>query len=90
LLARQWAKSAALRAFVKQVVAAAEAIASAHPEGRIVVVAHGGTIDALLTHYFPREDQWERGVIRNCSLTQILLSPSGCHLLAFNDCKHLP
>jgi broad specificity phosphatase PhoE len=89
LLAYQWANSPALRTYVGMVAQAMHKIVDAHPNQRVVVVSHGGTIDALLTHYFPSEEEWERGVIRNCSLTRVEVGPDGAKLLAFNDCSHL-
>jgi len=89
LLWYQWARSPALQAYVRSVADAAGQIMAAHPGRRIVIVAHGGAIDALLTHYFPEPKQWERGVIRNCSLTRLEVGPGGARLLAFNDCDHL-
>jgi probable phosphoglycerate mutase len=89
LLPHEWATSPTLRAFVSQVATAIQELVDRHPSQRIIVVAHGGTIDALLTHYFPAEEEWERGVIKNCSLTQVLVEGASAKLLSFNDCECL-
>lgn len=87
LLIAQWRDNAALKSFVSETVTAVEQISHAHAGQQVAIVAHGGTIDAVLTHYFPADDKWERGVIRNCSLTRIALDAQGAQLLAFNDIR---
>lgn len=89
LLIRQWRDNPVLRAFVETVTIAIQQIIADHPNEHVAIVAHGGTIDALLTHYFPNTDQWERGVIRNCSVTRLAVGQTETKLLAFNDCRYL-
>ena len=89
LLTYLWRHSPALKVFMHTVVETVTGIIKVHPDQRIVIVAHGGVIEAILTHYFPGEHQWECGVIRNCSLTRLRAEPARAKLLTFNDCTHL-
>jgi broad specificity phosphatase PhoE len=88
-LARMWATSPNLKIFIQTVSEAVNKIIECHPNQRVIIVAHGGTIDAILTHYFPEEDTWERGVIRNCSLTILAIGNESVKIMNFNDCTHL-
>jgi len=88
-LSKMWATSPNLKEFIQAISAELEKIIERHKNQKIIIVAHGGTIDAILTHYFPMEGEWERGVIRNCSLTRIAINESKAKLLDFNDCSHL-
>jgi broad specificity phosphatase PhoE len=83
-LAFFWSHSPALRAFTSRVVMCLEDMARQHPGERIIVVAHAGTIDAILGHYFPKEEEWVRGVLRHCSITRVLLEGGTAHMLEFN------
>jgi broad specificity phosphatase PhoE len=65
-------------------------IAARHDGQSIVVVAHGGTLRAILAHLFPAQlgQPW-RHSLDNCSLTRVWLTPDGPQLLALNDQSHL-
>lgn len=89
LLTYLWRYSRALKVFVDAVVETVTGIIKAHPDQHVVIVAHGGTIEAILTHYFPGEHQWKRGVMRNCSLTHVSIDEAGSRLMRFNDFLHL-
>jgi broad specificity phosphatase PhoE len=85
-----WATSPNLKDFTKTVSEALDQVIERHLNQKVIIVAHGGTIDAILTHYFPTDDKWERGVIRNCSLTRLVVNDNGKpELVDFNDCVHL-
>jgi broad specificity phosphatase PhoE len=89
-LAKMWATSPNLKDFTKTVSEALDQVIERHLNQKVIIVAHGGTIDAILTHYFPTDDKWERGVIRNCSLTRLVVNDNGKpELVDFNDCVHL-
>jgi len=83
-LAFFWSRSPALRAFASSVVTCLEGLAQQHPGERIIVVAHAGTIDAILGYYFPKEEEWVRGVLRHCSVTRVLLEGGKARILEFN------
>lgn len=83
-LAFFWSHSPSLRAFTSKVVTCLEDLAQQHAGERIIVVAHAGTIDAILGHYFPTEEEWMRGILCHCSITRVLLEGGTAHLLEFN------
>ena len=60
------------------------------PEGRIGVIAHGGTIRAALCHYLGWDPR-RRGVYRleNCSITLLEVRPTFVSLHYLNDRCHL-
>lgn len=65
-------------------------IASWHKDKSIVVVAHGGSLRAILAYLFPAQlGQWWTCSLGNCSLTQARLVPDAAQLLALNDQSHL-
>jgi broad specificity phosphatase PhoE len=70
--------------------AVAAAVAN-HPGGRVVVVAHGGVINAFLTHLLAgdaREVPW-RHASPNCAISQIALRPGGPEAVCLTDDRHL-
>jgi len=76
--------------FFQRVAVAAQALVDRHPHDTIVVVAHGGSIRALLAHFLPEMRRWWAYELRNCSLTRLEVTPQGARLLVLNDCHHLP
>jgi len=76
--------------FYRRAQQAIEDIAARHDGQSIVVVAHGGTLRAILVHLFPAElgQPW-RHSLTNGSLTRVWLTPDGPRLLALNDQSHL-
>jgi len=69
---------------------ALEEIAAQHEGQSVVVVSHGGALQAILAHLFPEQlGQWWTYGLGNCSLTQIRLAPTGPQLQRFNDQSHL-
>ncbi len=69
---------------------AIEDIATRHEGQSVLVVAHGGTLRAILARLFPEQlGQWWDHSLDNCSLTRVRLAPDGPELLALNDQSHL-
>jgi probable phosphoglycerate mutase len=61
------------------------------PGGRVVVVAHGGVINAFLTHLLTgdaREVSW-RHPSNNCAISRIALEPAGPRAVCLTDNSHL-
>ena len=79
-----------LRDFAARAVAAASRLAAAHPGQTILLVAHGGVLDALyraavrVALEAPRT--WELG---NATVNRLLHSPEGFTLVGWNDRQHL-
>jgi broad specificity phosphatase PhoE len=62
----------------------------AHPNQRIVAVAHAGTISSVLAWAFPEQRlQWWLTLVGNCSLTRVRVDGSQITLLAVNETQHL-
>jgi broad specificity phosphatase PhoE len=65
-------------------------IIAAHPDQRVVVVAHSGVISAILAWYFPEErGEYWLTTVRNCSLTRLSLEKTQVQVLAFDEIQHL-
>ncbi len=76
-------------AFFQRAGRALDAISSRHPEARVAVVAHGGTLRAGLAHLFPATmSNWWDYALDNGSLTQVRTGRLGHVLLVLNDCLH--
>jgi broad specificity phosphatase PhoE len=76
--------------FFQRVGEAMEGIVEHHPDQRVVVVAHGGTLRAGLVHYLPAEfSQWWTYELGNCSLTRLELREGQAKLLVLDDRAHL-
>ena len=64
--------------FYERVGETMDCIVARHPEDTLVVVAHGGTLRAILTHYFPqRQELWQDFSAEHCSLTHLRLNGRG-------------
>lgn len=66
-------------------------IASAHPEERVVVVAHGGVLNAFLTHLLEgdaRAIAWKYHH-KNCAVTRLVLASNGPRAACLVDVSHL-
>jgi broad specificity phosphatase PhoE len=62
----------------------------AHPNQRIVAVAHAGTISSVLAWAFPEQRlQWWLTLVGNCSLTRVRVDGSQITLLGVNETQHL-
>jgi 2,3-bisphosphoglycerate-dependent phosphoglycerate mutase len=76
--------------FFHRVGIAADSIMACHPGQTVVVVAHGGTLRALLAHFFPEQDAtWQTFSAEHCSLTRLSLNGHGPQLLSLDDHTHL-
>lgn len=59
-----------------------------HKDGRVAVVAHGGSINAVLG-IASQDGSWPRLVVENCSVTVIERDDSGWRTVEVNVCDHL-
>ena len=76
--------------FFQRVGEAMEGIVERHPDQKVVVVAHGGTLRACLVHYLPAEfSQWWTYELGNCSLTRLEVREGRVKLLVLDDSAHL-
>lgn len=65
-------------------------IIAAHPEQRVVVVAHSGVISAVMAWYLPEErGEYWLTTVRNCSLTRLAVENTHVQILGFDEIKHL-
>jgi broad specificity phosphatase PhoE len=79
-----------LRQMAGRVQAALDAILAAHPDGRVVVVAHGGPLQMLtaLALGLPASRYWQV-YMANGSLSELRVHPEGAILNLLNSCEHL-
>lgn len=79
-----------LAGFYQRSVEAAQRLAQAHAGRTIVLVAHGGVLDALYRAATRQDLQsprtWE---VPNASVNRLLWSPEGFSLVGWNDQQHL-
>jgi len=76
--------------FFQRVGEAIEEIVEHHPDQRVVVVAHGGTLRACLVHYLPAEfSLWWTYELGNCSLTRLEVREGRAKLFVLDDRAHL-
>jgi broad specificity phosphatase PhoE len=76
---------------VDRVWRAIEAIAERHPGQRVVVVAHGGVLNAFLTHLLEGDAHaipWKYHST-NCAVSRIRLEADGLHVACVVDASHL-
>jgi broad specificity phosphatase PhoE len=65
-------------------------IIAAHPDQRVVVVAHSGVISAILAWYLPEErGEYWLTTVRNCSLTSLGVDKARVQILGFDEIGHL-
>ncbi len=77
--------------FFRRVIAAYEEIIARHPWGAVIIVAHGGTLRAILAYLLPEQmSQWWGYELSHCSVTRIEVEDGRPHLLTLNDKSHLP
>jgi probable phosphoglycerate mutase len=74
--------------FTARVAAGINRIAAAHPDQRVVVVAHGGTIGEALAQATGSRS-WAFVGADNGSISRLVVSPDRWVLRAFNDTSHL-
>ena len=66
------------------------ALASRHPGQQIVVVAHGGVLDALYRVATGQEVNSQRTwEVPNCAINRLLRTPDGFSLVGWSDTRHL-
>jgi broad specificity phosphatase PhoE len=76
--------------FFQRVGEAMEEIVARHPDQKVAVVAHGGSLRAGLVHYLPAEfSQWWTYELGNCSLTRLEVRDGRARLLVLDDRAHL-
>ena len=65
-------------------------IIAAHPDQRVLVVAHSGVISSVLAWYFPEErGEWWLTTVRNCSLTRLAVDGALVQILGVDETQHL-
>lgn len=74
--------------FSGRVRAGIERIAATHPDQRVVVVAHGGTIGNVL-HQATGSEPWAFVGSDNASISHLVVTPDKWILRRFNDTTHL-
>jgi len=77
----------------KRAAHAWEKISAAQPGGRVLVVAHGFILNALLAHLLPKEEYRRLKFVNlhPCALTELTVpAPGLANLVRLNDCDHLP
>lgn len=85
-----WPGGESRAGFHRRVQRAAKEILNRHQGKKIVLVAHGGTLRAILAHLFPEElGQWWSYGLGNCSLTRIDWTANGPQLAMLSDVAHL-
>lgn len=70
---------------VERMQRALRALGSAHPDGDIIVVSHGGAIRSLLAHLEPEAGAHHDEPITNGSVHSISADADGLRLLRFDD-----
>ena len=65
-----------------------ERIVAAHPDGRVMVVAHGGVIGHLL-HRVTDSRRFAFSVADNASISEVVAGPERMLLRRYNDVSHL-
>ena len=65
-------------------------VLAAHPDQRVVVVAHAGVISSTLAWYFPEErGEWWLTIMANCSLTRLEVQNGLAKILGVDETQHL-
>jgi probable phosphoglycerate mutase len=74
--------------FSARVGAAIERIAAAHPDQRVAVFAHGGTIGEVFAQA-ARSRPWAFSAADNASISHLVVTPQRWVVRRFNDTSHL-
>jgi len=74
--------------FSARVRAAVERIAAAHPDERVAVFAHGGTIGEILAQA-AQSRPWAFSSADNASISHLVVTPQRWNVRRFNDTSHL-
>jgi broad specificity phosphatase PhoE len=76
--------------FFNRAAQACQLILGRHPEDKVAIVAHGGTIRACLAHLLPHElGRWWDYSLDNVGLTHVRAREGNTRLLVLNDTSHL-
>jgi len=75
-------------AFAARVRGAVERIAAAHPDQRVAVFAHGGTIGEILAQA-ARSRPWAFAAADNASISHLVVTSRRWEVRRFNDTSHL-
>jgi broad specificity phosphatase PhoE len=60
------------------------------PEETVILASHGGTIRFALAYLRGDvENRWPDDAVRNCSLAEIALAPTGHRVISLDRCDHL-
>lgn len=85
-----WPGGESRGAFFQRVSAAIDGIIHQWPDGRVVVVAHGGSLRAALLHLLPqRFPLWWKYELQNCSVSVVRLAEGVATLERLNEVGHL-
>ena len=74
--------------FAARVRGAVERIAAAHPDERVAVFAHGGTIGEIFAQA-ARSRPWAFSAADNASISHLVVTPQRWVVRRFNDTSHL-
>jgi probable phosphoglycerate mutase len=77
-----------LEVFDTRVQAGLRRIVAAHPDERVVVVAHGGVIGHIL-HVVTQARRFAFSTVDNASISEIVVGPEHAILRRYNDTAHL-
>jgi broad specificity phosphatase PhoE len=87
----QWPGGERRADFFRRATDACQQILARHSGGKIVAVAHGGTIRACLAHLLPHQlSRWWDYALDNCGLNRVRIEKDKTQLIALNDGTHLP
>lgn len=76
--------------FFRRVIATCDDILSRHRRGTVLIVAHGGTLRAMLAYLLPEQmSRWWGYELAHCALTRVSVENGRAFLLALNDTTHL-
>ena len=77
--------------FASRVQSFMDHMVAKHPEDKILVAAHGGSINMFLTiaMEMPLKNCW-RMQVSNTSIAELYIFPEGSYLVKTNDAHHLP
>jgi broad specificity phosphatase PhoE len=86
-----WPGGESRSGFFRRVEATCRDILARHSQGTVLIVAHGGTLRAMLACLLPEQmSQWWGYELGHCTLTRVLLEDGRASLIALNDATHLP
>ena len=92
-----WPEGETGHTFGGRVAATLEEIIARHrqgspdaPEETVILASHGGTIRFALAYLRGDiENRWPDDPVRNCSLAEVVLDPTGHRIISLDRCEHL-